>query len=129
MGSLTGARDREFAVCRLKSKMLKNFRDAREPPVFFVCDEQLCPYFGHTSGLKKRLPKKKIGGIEYFSFAVSNKHYEGYRFEERAEPEDGELEGKIVRQADPVCGGYKLHNITSPGDPFSDLEVRPGPPR
>ena len=115
LGCLTGARDREFAVCRLKSKMLKNCRDAREPPVFFVCDEQLCPYFGHTSGLKKRLPKKKIEGIEYFSLAVSNKHYEGYRFEERAEPEDGELKGKIVRQADPVCGGYKLHYIMSPG--------------
>ena len=115
MGSLTGARDREFAVCRIKSKMLKNCRDAREPPQIFVCDEQLCPYFGHTSGLKKGLPKKKIEGIEYFSLAVCNKDYEGYKADERAKPADGELKGKLIRPADPVCGGYKLHYIMSPG--------------
>ena len=69
-GSLIGARDREYAVCRLKYKFLKNSRAAREPPRYFVCDEQLSPYFGHMSGLKKRMPKKKLEGIEYWSLAT-----------------------------------------------------------
>ena len=58
-GSLIGARDREYAVCRLKPAFLRNSRAAREPPLIFVCDEQLNPYFGNRSGAKKRKPKKK----------------------------------------------------------------------
>ena len=76
-GSLIGARNREYAVCRLKNKMLQNSRNAREKPLYFVCDEQLSPYFGHLSGLKKRLPKKKMEGIEYYTLATSNKCYDG----------------------------------------------------
>ena len=77
LGSLIGARDREFAVCRLKPKLLKNLREAREPPLYFVCDEQIAPSTSKMSGLKKRLPKKKSEGIEYFSIATANKGYEG----------------------------------------------------
>ena len=58
-GSLIGARDREYPVCRLKPKFLQYSRTAREPPPMFVCDEQLNPYFGNRSGAKKRLPKNK----------------------------------------------------------------------
>ena len=56
--SIIGARDREYGVCRLKYKMLKNSRAAREPPRKIAVDEQLAPYRGSKSGLKKRLPKK-----------------------------------------------------------------------
>ena len=52
------------------------------------------------------MPKKKLEGLEYFSVCISNKDYEGYRAEERAQPEEGEAEGRITRKADPVCGGY-----------------------
>ena len=95
--------------------MLQNSRNAREKPLYFVCDEQLSPYFGHLSGLKKRLPKKKIEGIEYFTLATTNRDYEGWRGEERADPVDGESKGKITRHADPICGGYKLHYIMAVG--------------
>ena len=105
-GSLTGARDREYAVCRIKPQFLKNCRDAREPPLYFTVDEQLAPYFGKRSQAKKRMPKKKLEGLEYFSVCTSNKDYEGYRAEERAQPEEGEAEGRITRKADPVYGGY-----------------------
>ena len=77
LGSLIGARDRETAVCRLKTKLLSNLREAREPPLFYVCDEQIAPSTSKLSGLKKRLPKKKSEGIEYYSLATSNKDYEG----------------------------------------------------
>ena len=124
-GSLIGARDREYAVCRVKYKMLQNSRSAREPPRYFVCDEQLCPYFGHMSGLKKRLPKKKIEGIEYFALATSNKDYEGWKGEERAEPLEGESVGKIIRQADPVSGGYKLNYIMGVGPRYEPGATNP----
>ena len=84
MGSLLGARDREYAVCRLKQKMLENARNSREPPVFLACDEQTLSYFGHKSGAKKRLPKKTIEGLEYYALATSNKGYEGWKHEVRA---------------------------------------------
>ena len=77
MGSLLAARDRELAVCRLKPKLLKNLRDAREPPLYFVIDEQIAPSTSKLSGLKKRLPKKKGEGIMYHSLATANKDYEG----------------------------------------------------
>ena len=57
-GSLVGARNREYAVCRLKPKFLQNIHDSREPPIYICCDEQVLPYHGFKSGAKKRLPKK-----------------------------------------------------------------------
>ena len=78
MGSILGARDREYGVCRLKTKLLENSRNAREAPLTFVCDEQINPYTGHISGAKKRLPKKTCEGLEYYTLATTNKDYEGY---------------------------------------------------
>ena len=115
LGSLTGARNRELAVCRIKPQMLLNCRNARESPKYFVCDEQLAPYFGKMSGAKKRMPKKKIEGLEYFTLATSNKGYDGYREEIRAEPQGEEIEGEILQAADPVCGGYKFMYIMGGG--------------
>ena len=66
------------------------------------------PYFGSKSGLKKKKPKKKGVGIEYTALATSNKGYEGYKDEIRAEPKEGEIEGKIIRPADPISGGMKM---------------------
>ena len=114
-GSLIAARDREYAVCRLKPKFLKNSQDSREPPLFVVCDEQIDPYSGHKSGLKKRKPKKRGVGLEYHALACSNKEYEGFKDEIRAKPVDGEEEGRIVRQRDPVSGGFKLDYKMSGG--------------
>ena len=119
LGSLIGARDREFAVCRLKPELLKNLREAREPPLYFVCDEQIAPSTFKMSGLKKRLQKKKSEGIEYFSIATANKGYEGQKDEVRAETLEGEAEGKILQQADPVCGGYKLNWIMDVGPRYN----------
>ena len=113
-GSLVGARDREFGVCRLKPKMLENSKFAREPPVKISADENLVYYTGFRSGLKKRMPKKTGEGILYSTLATSNKGYQGYQEEIREETKDGE-EGKIVRPADPVCGGYVLNYIMEPG--------------
>ena len=45
-GSLLGARDREYAVCNLKPKLLQNMRASREATNTFVCEEQIEPYFG-----------------------------------------------------------------------------------
>ena len=95
--------------------MLLNCRNARESPKHFVCDEQLAPYFGKMSGAKKRMPKKKIEGLEYFTLATSNKGYDGYREEIRAEPQGEEIEGEILQAADPVCGGYKFMYIMGGG--------------
>ena len=106
--SLVGAREREFGVCRLKTSMLKNCRQAREPPLKVSADENLVYYTGSQSGLKKRMPKKTGEGIEYYTQATSNKGYEGYKDEIRDDPIDGK-EGNIIRPADPVCGGYILN--------------------
>ena len=48
--SLLGARDREYAVCRLKPKLLRNMRASREAPNTFVCDEQIELYYEQMSG-------------------------------------------------------------------------------
>ena len=63
--------------------MLENTRKSREPPLFVVCDEQINPYYGSKSGLKKKKPKKRGVGIEYTALATSNKGYEGYKEEVR----------------------------------------------
>ena len=102
----------------MKPAFLRNSRSAREPPPMFVCDEQLNPYFGNKSGAKKRLPKKKIEGLEYTTIATSNKYYENYRGEERAEPTKNEPLGKLLRPADPVSGGYKLNYIMDGGPKY-----------
>ena len=115
MGSLTGARNREYGICRLKPKFLENVRSSRESPLYFACDEQINPYTGSKSGLKKRVPKKTSGGIEYITIATSNKGYENYHEEVRAEPIGEEIRGKIVKKADPVCGGLKLNWIMHGG--------------
>ena len=60
MSSLTGARNREFGVGRIKHEMLHNSKIAREAPSIYVIDEQIVPYTGYQSGLKKRLPKKLL---------------------------------------------------------------------
>ena len=108
MGSILGARDREYGVCRLKTKLLENSRNAREAPLTFVCDEQINPYTGHISGAKKRLPKKTCEGLEYYTLATTNKDYEGYSQAIRAPLKEGEVEQEIISKADPVCGGYTL---------------------
>ena len=115
MGSLLGARDREYGVSRLKPVLLENVLHCRDPQLYIACDEQINPYTGAKSGLKKRLPKKTSEGIEYITIATSNKGYENYRGEERAESQEGEIRGKIIRPADPVCGGLKLNWIMQGG--------------
>ena len=107
LGSLLGARNREFGVCRLKSKVLQNSRSAREPPLKIAIDEQLVHYTGSKSGLKKRMPKKTGEGIEYYTIATSNKDYFGYKSEIRELSDDGKP-GKLLEKGDPVAGGYKL---------------------
>ena len=101
-------------MCRLKTKMLENCKLAREPPVKISADENLVYYAGFRSGLKKRMPKKTGEGILYYTLATSNKGYEGYKEEIREETKEGD-EGKIIRRADPVCGGYVLNYIMEPG--------------
>ena len=113
-GSLIAARDREYGVCRLKSKMLENSKNAREPPTKIAIDEQLVHYTGCKSGLKKRMPKKTGEGIEYYTIATSNKDYFGYQGELRAPSSDGKI-GKLIRGADPVAGGYKLNYFMESG--------------
>ena len=113
-GSLVGARDREFGVSRLKTKMLENCKLAREPPVKVSADENLVYYTGFRSGLKKRMPKKTGEGILYYTLATSNKGYQGYQEEVREETKDGD-EAKIITPADPVRGGYILNYIMEPG--------------
>ena len=125
LGSLTGARNRELAVCRIKPEMLRNCRNSREPPLYFVCDEQLAPYFGKMSGAKKRMPKKKIEGLEYFTLATSNKGYDGYKHEIRAAPQEGEKEGELIQAADPVCGGYKFMYIMGGGPRYEVGSTNP----
>ena len=100
--------------------MLENARNSREPPVFLACDEQTLSYFGHKSGAKKRLPKKTMEGLEYYALATSNKGYEGWKHEVRAPPEEGKGEGRLIRPADPVCGGLKL-NYAMLGGPKYDF--------
>ena len=117
-GSLLGARDRELAVCRLKPKLLLNSQKARESPHWFVCDEQINPYYGNRSGAKKRLAKKTSEGLEYYTIATSNKDYDGYKIGVRAEPEEGKREGKIISKADPVCGGYRLYYMMDSGPKY-----------
>ena len=51
------------------------------------------------------MPKKKIEGLEY-SFFSSNKDCFGYHGKLREETKEGERQGKVIRPADPVCGGY-----------------------
>ena len=118
ISSITGARNREFGVERIKHKMLKNSRNAREAPSFFVVDEQVVPYTGHMSGAKKRLPKKTSEGLEYFTVATSNKEYDGFQNEVRAESKEGDGEGEILRKRDPVSGGYKLNYILESGPKY-----------
>lgn len=119
------ARDREYAVCRLKPTFLKNSIEAREPPLRFACDEQLIPYTGHLSGLKKRMPKKTFEGIEYYTLATSNKDYEGYITELREPPTEGQIKGKILRKADPVSGGYKFCYIMEGGPKYEVGKTSP----
>jgi len=52
--------------------------------------------------------------LEYHALACSNKEYEGFKDEIRATV-DGEEEGRIVRQRDPVSGGFKLDYKMSGG--------------
>ena len=113
--SLLGARDREYAVCRLKPKLLRNMRASREAPSTFVCDEQIDPYYGQMSGAKKRLQKKTCEGLEYYTLASTNKDYANYKKEIREPPEDGERKGVILQKADPVCGGFTLNYVMEGG--------------
>ena len=130
-GSLLGARDREYAVCRLKPKLLQNMRASREAPNTFVCDEQIDPYFGSKSGAKKRMAKKTCEGLEYFTLATTNKEYEGYKYEIR-EPTTEEKEGAVIQNADPVSGGFTLNyemeggrkyeiDLTAPSNTFGKM--------
>ena len=89
-------------------------RNSREPPLFFVVDEQINPYHGKMSVAKKRLPKKEGVGLEYNTIATSNKYYEGYREEKRGPPTESEIQGKLIR-ADPVSGGIKLNYTMDTG--------------
>ena len=120
--SLLGARDREYAVCRLKPKLLRNMRASREAPNTFVCDEQIDPYYGQMSGAKKRLQKKTCEGLEYYTLASTNKDYANYKKEIREPPEDGERKGVILQKADPVCGGFTL-NYVMEGGPRYEIDL------
>ena len=60
------------------------------------------------------MPKKTGEGIEYFTVATSNKYYEGWKGESREPSIDGKP-GKLLRAADPVCGGYKLSYLMDGG--------------
>ena len=120
--SLVGARDREYAVCRLKPRLLKNMRESREAPSTFVCDEQIDSYYGHLSGAKKRLPKKTCEGLEYFTLACTNKSYEGYRTEKRLPAKENEAKGELIQKRDPVSGGFTL-NYTMDGGPRYEIDL------
>ena len=117
MNSLTGAKNREFGVVRIKHQMLYNSKIVREAPSFYVIDEQIVPYTGYKSGLKKRLPKKTSEGFEYFAIATSNKEYEGYQSEVREESKDNPG-GDLVTPRDPVSGGYRLNYILEKGPKY-----------
>ena len=121
LGSLLGARNREFGVMRLKPIFLRNSRRSREPPTKAAVDETLTFYSGNKSGLKKTMPKRTHTGIEYFSVATSNKEYEGYKGELREPRKEGEREGKLIRPADPVSGGFTLNYCISPGFRYAML--------
>ena len=113
-GSLLGARDREYGVCRLKPKMLENSRRSREPPKTFVPDEQINPYHGMLSGAKKRAAKKTGVGLQFYTLATSNKGYAG--FQEAVYEENEEHNRKsVLQKQDPVCGGFKLNYTMSGG--------------
>ena len=114
-GSLLGARDREYGVCRLKHKMLDNSRHSREPPLKFVPDEQIDPYHGFLSGAKKRAAKKTGVDLQFYTLATTNKDYEGYQKEVREYPENLGGKSKIIAMADPVSGGFKLNYTMSGG--------------
>ena len=94
--------------------MLENSRRSREPPKIFVPDEQINPYHGMLSGAKKRAAKKTGVGLQFYTLATSNKGYAGYK---EAIYEEGEAQNKksIVRQADPVFGGFKINYSMSGG--------------
>ena len=124
-GSLLAARDREYSVCRITPKFLKNCIDARDAPHYFTIDEQIAPYFGSRSQAKKRMPKKKMEGLEYFSICCSNKDYFGYQGEIREETKEGDIQGKVIRRADPVCGGYYLNYIMDVGPLYSIGSTHP----
>ena len=90
LGSIIGARNREFGVVRLKELFLRNCRASRDAPNFSAADEKNVPYTGKVSGLKKQLAKKVRDGIEYFCICCSNKGYDGYKEEIR------DAEGKVI---------------------------------
>ena len=117
--SLLGARDREYAVCRIKPKLLQNIRDSRESPSTFVCDELNVPYTGHLSGCKKRLQKKTREGLEYICLCTTNKGYQGYKAK-ILEAIDEEEE-KVIRKADPVSGGITFA-YTMEGGPKYEID-------
>ena len=94
--------------------MLENSRNARESPTKLAIDEQLVHYTGSKSGLKKRMPKKTGEGIEYYTIATSNKDYYGYQAELREASIAGK-KGKLIREGDPVAGGYKLNYYMESG--------------
>ena len=92
--------------------MLQNSRNAREKPLYFVCDEQLSPYFGHLSGLKKRLPKKKIEGIEYFTLATSRDNEGWSREELSAKLFDGDWTTSVCEPPSPSpASSQPLHHL------------------
>ena len=115
LGSLLGARNREYGVCRIKEYMLRNARSAREEPSISSVDEQIARCRSKLSGAKKRLPKKNSEGLEYYTIATSNKLYKGYKDEIREESKEGDVQGKVIRPADPVCGGYILNYFMDGG--------------
>ena len=104
LGSLIGARNREYSVCRIKEYMLRNARRAREEPPISSVDEQIARCRSKLSGAKKRLPKKNSEGLEYYTIATSNKLYEGFKDEIREDSKEGDPEGKIIRHSYTVCG-------------------------
>ena len=79
LGSLIGARNREFAVCRLKPKLLKNLREAREPPLYFVCDEQIAPSTSKCQDRKHVCKRKKVKGSSTFQLRLLTKFRRGRR--------------------------------------------------
>ena len=102
LGSIIGARNREFGVVRLKGLFLDNCRASREAPIFSAVDEKNIPYTGKISGLKKQLAKKVRDGMEYFCICCSNKGYEGQKEEVK------DKDNKVIQTADPIAGGFPL---------------------
>ena len=61
------------------------------------------------------MPKKTGEGIKYFAVATSNQGYDGDK-DQILDNSNDDKTGRIIRKADPACGGYK-NNYTMDDGP------------